>query len=145
VVEKAVEKYEALSRQGKWPYDAIPLFGSEGDYGIPSPENSAFVRERYKSHDSVKLLIATPEEFFEYVKSHFAEKIPDGGRGVRGISYDLIEANTAKPEARVRRNDHLLCAAEVFSSFSALFFGSAYPTEPLREAWLKQGLFHEHI
>jgi hypothetical protein len=144
IVEKTVEEYEALSRQGKWPYDAIPMFGSEGDFGVPSPENSAFVREWNKSHDSVKLLMATPEEFFEYIESHFGDKIPDGGPGGWGISYDLIEANAAKPEARSRRNDHLLSAAEAFSSLSALSFGTAYPTESLREAWLKQVLFHEH-
>ena len=143
-IDRAVERYETLSKQGKWPYDVIPMFGSEGDFGVPNPESSALIREWNKTHVNVKLQMATPEEFFEYIEAHFADKIPEGGPGGWGISYDLVEGNAAKPEACARRNDHFLTAAEAFSALSSISFHSPYPTEPLREAWLKQILFHEH-
>lgn len=55
-----------------------------------------------------------------------------------------MEGNAVKPGAKARHNDHLLLAAETFGAIADLRFGTPYPMEPLREAWKKQVLYHEH-
>lgn len=144
VVQECVGRYEKLASTGKWPYDAIPMFGSEGDWGMPDRRNSDFIRDWNKSHAEIQLRMATPEDFFEYIEANFADRVPDGVSGGWGVSYDLVEGNAVKPGAKARRNDHLLLAAESFGAIANLRFGTPYPTEPLRQAWKKQVLYHEH-
>ena len=110
-----VERFEKLSSEGKWPYDAFPLFGSEGDFGIPDIDNPNFVREWNRSHPAIRLIIATPEAFFEYIEKNFNDKIPDGVTGGWGVSHDIEETTFAKPGARARANDHAMLAAEAFA------------------------------
>ena len=143
-VMDCVRRYEKLAAEGKWPYDAFPMFGSEGDWGIPDRRNSDFIRDWNESHPDIQLRMATPEEFFEYIETNFADRIPDGGSGGWGISYDLVEGNAVKPGARARSNDHVLRAAEAFGALAHVRLGISYPAEPLREAWAKQLLYHEH-
>ena len=144
VVEASVQRYEKLAAEGKWPYDAFPMFGSEGDWGVPDRTQAELIYRWNKSHPSVRLRMSTPEEFFEYIETHFADRIPDGGVGGWGISYDLVEGNAVKPGANARQNDHLLLSAEALATVANLRFGAPYPVEPLREAWKKQVLYHEH-
>jgi alpha-mannosidase len=136
--------FEKLSNEGKWPYDAFPLFGSEGDFGIPDIDNSDFVRDWNKAHSDIHLIIAKPEEFFEYVEKNFGDKIPDGVPGGWGVSHDVEETTFAKPGARARANDHTLLAAEAFGAIAANRFGTPYDADQMRKAWLKQVLYHEH-
>ncbi|MGH9661573.1 MAG: glycosyl hydrolase-related protein [Bryobacteraceae bacterium] len=143
-VRTAVDKYEKLSREGKWPYDAFPLFGSEADWGIPDIDDSNFIREWNKSNPSIRLKMATPEEFFEYIEANFADKIPDGVTGGWGVSHDIEENTFAKPGARARANDHALLAAEAFGALAGLRLGVPYDADEMRRAWLKQVVYHEH-
>ncbi len=143
-VRLAVEKYEKLSREGKWPYDAFPLFGSEGDWGVPDVDNSNFIGEWNKAHPSVRLIMSTPEEFFDYIEKHFADKVPDGVSGGWGVSHDVEEATAAKPGARARANDHLLLAAEAFGAVLPIGANLRPSTEAMRRAWLKQIEYHDH-
>ena len=143
-VTDCARRYEKLAAEGKWPYDAFPMFGSEGDWGIPDRRNSDFIRDWNGSHPDIQLRMATPEEFFEYVETNFADRIPDGGSGGWGISYDLVEGNAVKPGAKARANDHVLRAAEAFGALAHCLLGTPYPVAPLREAWAKQLLYHEH-
>ncbi|MCA1584929.1 MAG: hypothetical protein LC791_09215 [Acidobacteria bacterium] len=144
IVRSNVEKYEKLSREGKWPYDAFPLFGSDADWGIPDMDSSKFIREWNESNPSIRLKMATPEEFFEYIEANFADKVPDGVTGGWGVSHDVEENTFAKPGARARANDHALLAAEAFSALAALRHGTVYLADELRQAWLKQVVYHEH-
>ncbi len=144
IVRTNVEKYEKLSREGKWPYDAFPLFGSDADWGIPDIDSSKFIREWNKSNPSVRLMMATPEEFFEYIEANFADKVPDGVTGGWGVAHDIEENTFAKPGARARANDHALLAAEAFSALAALRHGTPYLADEIRQAWLKQVVYHEH-
>ncbi|MCI0542006.1 MAG: hypothetical protein L0Z50_42965, partial [Verrucomicrobiales bacterium] len=139
-----VERFEKLSSEGKWPYDAFPLFGSEGDFGIPDTDNPNFVRDWNKSHPDIRLIIATPEEFFEYIEKNFGDKIPDGVTGGWGVSHDIEENTFAKPGARARANDQAMLAAEAFGALARQRFGITYDTDQMRKAWLKQVVYHEH-
>jgi alpha-mannosidase len=139
-----VERFEKLSSEGKWPYDAFPLFGSEGDFGIPDVDNPNFVRDWNKSHPAIRLSIATPEEFFEYIEKNFGDKIPDGVTGGWGVSHDIEETTFAKPGARARANDHAMLAAEAFGALALQRFGTTYDIDEMRKAWLKQVVYHEH-
>lgn len=143
-VMDCVRRYEKLAAEGKWPYDAFPMFGSEGDWGIPDRRNSDFIRDWNGSHPDIQLRMATPEEFFAYIETNFADQIPDGGPGGWGISYDLVEGNAVKSGARARATDHVLKAAEAFGALAHVRLGTPYPAEALREAWAKQLLYHEH-
>jgi alpha-mannosidase len=144
VVRRNVEKYEQLSREGKWPYDAFPLFGSEADWGIPDLDDSNFIRDWNKSNPSVRLMMATPEQFFDYVEQNFADKVPDGVTGGWGVSHDVEENTFAKPGARARANDQALLSAEAFSALASVRHGTPYLADELRQAWLKQVVYHEH-
>ncbi|MCH5374895.1 MAG: hypothetical protein JJ992_13045, partial [Planctomycetes bacterium] len=143
-VTDCARRYEKLAAEGKWPYDAFPMFGSEGDWGIPDRRNSDFIRDWNESHPDIQLRMATPEEFFEYIETNFGDRIPDGGSGGWGISYDLVEGNAVKSGAKARANDHVLRAAEAFGALAHCRLETPYPAEPLREAWAKQLLYHEH-
>ena len=143
-VTECARRYEKLAAEGKWPYDAFPMFGSEGDWGIPDRRNSDFIRDWNGSHPKIQLQMATPENFFEYIETNFSDQVPDGGSGGWGVSYDLVEGNAVKPGARARANDQVLRAAEAFGALVQLHLGTSYPAEPLREAWRKQVLYHEH-
>jgi hypothetical protein len=142
-VEKTVTKYEKLRQEGKWPYDAFPMFGSEADWGIPDTSNSNFIQEWNKTHPSARLIMSTPEDFFDYIEAHFADKVPEV-RGGWGVSHDVEEATAAKPGARARANDHLLLAAEAFGSIIPDPSAGGLSTYAFRQAWLKQVLYHEH-
>ncbi len=143
VVLDAVQRYEQLGREGKWPYDAFPLFGSEGDFGIPDIDNSKFVHEWNKKRTDIRLVISTPEEFFEYIDGRFGDKIPSLTGGW-GVSHDVEENTFAKPGARARANDHLLFAAEAWGALAADRYGRPYDADGFRDLWLKQVLYHEH-
>lgn len=143
-VEACAQRYEKLSAEGKWPYDAFPMFGSEGDWGVPDRTQAELIYRWNKSHPNVQLRMSTPDEFFEYMEANFGDRIPDGGSGGWGISYDLVEGNAVKPGAKARQNDHLLLSAEALGALASLRFGAPYPIAPLREAWKKQVLYHEH-
>jgi len=143
-VTECARRYEKLAAEGKWPYDAFPMFGSEGDWGIPDRRNSDFIRDWNELHPELQLRMATPENFFEYIETNFGDQVPDGGSGGWGISYDLVEGNAVKPGACARANDHVLLAAEAFGALAQLRVGTPYPAEPLREAWRKQVMYHEH-
>ena len=83
--------------------NVIPIqlpIGSEGDFGIPDIDNPNFVRDWNASHPAIRLIIATPEEFFEYIEKNFGDKIPDGVTGGWGVSHDIEETTFAKPGAR---------------------------------------------
>lgn len=54
----------------------------------------------------------------QYIETNFADRIPDGGSGGWGISYDLVEGNAVRPGAKARANDHVLRAAEAFAALA---------------------------
>jgi len=143
-LRKELAVYEKLSQEGKWPYDAFPVFGSEADWGIPDIDNPNFVRDWNKAHPEIRLIISTPEEFFEYIEKNFSSKIPDGVTGGWGVSHDVEELTFAKPGAHARANDHTLLSAEAFGAIAKTRFGTPYNIDEMRNAWLKQVVYHEH-
>jgi hypothetical protein len=144
IVNKAVAKYEELAAAGKWPYDAFPLFGSEGDWGMPDMDSSNFIRKWNPAHPSVRLIMSTPEQFFDYIETNFAEKVPDAVSGGWGVSHDVEETTFIESGARARANDQVLLAAESLHAAMPPRLAPLLSPTALRHAWLKQVLYHEH-
>jgi hypothetical protein len=144
IVKKAVARYEQLAAAGKWPYDAFPLFGSEGDWGMPDIDSSNFIRKWNQTNPSVRLTMSTPEQFFDYIETNFADKVPDSVSGGWGVSHDVEETTFIESGSRSRANDHFLLTAESLHAAMPPRLARLLSPIPLRQAWLKQVLYHEH-
>ncbi len=117
--------YESLSvRLPEWtaagyPYDAILVMGGTGDNSSPNTGLLNFARQWNAAYDNPKLVLATPRQFFQHLRSTYGDAHPVYRGGWGGI-WDGGTNITPNTLAAVRRAHDASREAQTLASVAAV-------------------------
>ena len=111
----------------------VPFGWGDGGGG-PTREMVAAARRTADLEGSPKVRMATPARFFADAEAEYAE--PPVWSGELYLEYHRGSYSAqARTKRGNRRSEHLLRAAELWSTLATVRTGAAYPAERLRRLW----------
>ncbi len=130
------------------PYDAVLLHGIYSDNHPLMEKGHASYHEKLLEWNSryayPKLICATAEQYFQYMESKYADRIPHL-RGDWGADWEDGAASSSAETALNRETHELLDVAERLATIcSALDPGYSYPAEDVDQAYRHMLLYDEH-
>jgi alpha-mannosidase len=132
-IEQALERAEP-------DLDELMIFYGVGNHGGgPTRENLASIGRLNAAGNGLRLLLSSPEPFFEIMKAR-----PGVPTYVGDLQHHAIGCYSAHSGVKRwnRSAEHLLLASERWSSVAALLGGPAYPKDAFAQAW-KLVLFNQ--
>lgn len=127
-----------------YPYDAVLVFGLDGDNAVLGEGDVAFFKEWNSRYAYPQILPASFDDFFRYIEAKGTGQIPVY-RGDGGAYWEDGAGECATATAINRRNQGQIVDVEKMASLVTL--GNprvAYPTEQIGQLWEKILLFDEH-
>lgn len=122
---------DTLAGQG-YPYDAVLVQQAFDNASITAHYNA--IRNWNANNDNPKFILATPEEFFEYLVANYEQQIPTHSGNWTSI-WDVSGVVEPKSEKIVKNSqDELLSTEKMWAIASALSLGS-YPHSEFNTAW----------
>ena len=133
---------ERLEKAG-YPYDAILVMAGTGDNAGTHLSMTQGAREWNSNHESPKMVIAAPEEFFRHMEAEYAGRFPvyrgdwSGlwDQNAQGIPYGMTLSRRVHDE---------LPQAEALAAFADILGLRAYPKRDLDFAWENVITYDEH-
>jgi len=142
-VEKLLPGFLSAYSHPGYPYDAVLLYGAFGDNQTADPRYAQVAARWNRRFAYPKIIIATDQEFFRYIETHFKGRIPTF-RGDAGAYWEDGAASSAAEMAENRATQNRLPNAEKLLSLGKIMGQTSYPKEKLRHAWEEMLLFDEH-
>lgn len=144
IMEEGVAALQKRYGDAGYPYDAVMAMYS---HDFLRPENVANLERAVKlwngSHDSPKLVIATPNDFFDHIEKKYASKLPT----FRGEWSGLwSEAKTMSPRMSALAryaHDHTAAAESLWSAIAATR-GIPFPAGNATELYGLMMTYDEH-
>jgi alpha-mannosidase len=131
-------------RRDDYPYDAIYFHGSYGD-NLPIRRTLAANVAAYNAKYAYpRLILCSPDTFFQYIEGTFADAIPTL-RGGGGSWWEDGAGSSAVETAMTRgAHDDVVAAEKVWTAATIQRDGAAYPKAAFDRAWSDILLFDEH-
>lgn len=136
------ELLERLEQEG-YPYDSILVMAGTGDNGGTNLAMVEGAREWNSKHDSPKMIIANPDEFFHHMESKYAGRFPVYRGDWSGL-WDQNAQGVPYGVALSRQVHDELPQAEALSSLADILGLRAYPKTDIDSAWENVITFDEH-
>lgn len=130
-------EYEAAG----YPYDALLVMRGFDNTG-PNLGMASLAASWNARYDNPKLVLATPEMFFEHLLTQYGDVFPTYQGGAAGLWEDGSQLTPAT-QSSLRRSLALLPAVEAMQAL-AHASGRGYPAALLEQAWRGCMLFLEH-
>ncbi|MCX6622155.1 MAG: polysaccharide lyase family protein, partial [Acidobacteria bacterium] len=141
---RTVPQFLARYRRAAYPLDAVLLYGLYTDNaGIKNGEAELIARWN-KTFAYPSIIPATDSDYYDYVKQHYAAKIPTF-KGDAGAYWEDGSGSSALETVLNREAQRMLPAAEMASALSTAFEPRMrYPIEEFRDAWKNLLFYDEH-
>ena len=129
----AASAFDSLSKHlPEWtadgyPYDAILVLAATGDNGPASISQTSIVRQWNSTYDNPKIVVATPEQFFQHLHDTYGDAHPVY-RGDWGGFWDSGTADQPHSLATIRHVHDATREAQTLGSVAAVLGLSAYPS-----------------
>ena len=131
-------------RRPDYTPDAVMIYGLYGDNSEVKQGEAATVAEWNEHYEFPKIVIATDADYFDYVKEHFASKLPVY-KGDGGAYWEDGAASSAMETILNRESQRLLPEAEMLSAMASAFHPSeTYPAGEFRQTWKNVLFYDEH-
>jgi hypothetical protein len=140
---QALPSYLADHEKAGYPYDAVLVNGAFSDnQGVASwlPE---VVQQWNAQWEYPKLILGRPEEFFSYIETNYAGKIPVL-KADFGSWWEDGAASSAFETVLSRRAEERAVTAEMLHSVASVVAGGQYPKSGFDELWRNILLYDEH-
>ncbi len=126
-----------------YPYDAILVFAATGDNGNASISQTSVARQWNAAYDNPKIIVATPEQFFQHLQDTYGDAHPVY-RGDWGGFWDSGALNTPHSLLATRRAHDSSREGHSLASVSAILGLAPYPASTDRFVREQMLLFDEH-
>lgn len=125
--------------------DAVMVYGAYVENVIiPQDGDMPLINKWNKNHAYPKLIMATDDDFFNYIAKHFKNELPTY-RGGGGAYWEDGAASTAKATELNRHTKQLLPVAQTAASVSSILSPRyKYKTEQFSSIWKNILLYDEH-
>ncbi len=142
--ERGLELWLDEYEHADYAPDAVLLYGQEADNTDLDPQPLDFVRQWNETYAYPRLIPCGVSEFFQYVESHFAERLTTV-MGDEGAYWEDGVASSIVPTMEVRRAQAMLPAAERLEALAVLYGDDwSFPQANFDEAWRSILLYDEH-
>ena len=145
-IERASEQVPQLLAQyenSKYPYDAILINGAFSDNAPVGAWLGEVIEKWDAQWEYPKLILAKPEDYFHYVETNYAGKIPVI-KGDFGGWWEDGAASSALETALCRRAEERAVTAEMLHSIGRMLTERTYPAADIYSLWKNVLLYDEH-
>ncbi len=126
-----------------YPYDAILVFAATGDNGSASISQTQVARDWNAAYDNPKIVVATPEQFFQHLHDTYGDAHPVY-RGDWGGFWDSGALNTPHSLLAARHAHDASREAHSLASVADVLGAASYPASTDRYVREQMLLFDEH-
>ncbi len=139
-----VPQFLARYRRPQYPLDAVLVYGLYTDNAAIKQGEAELIARWNKEYAYPRIIPATDSDYYDYVKQHYAAKIPTF-KGDAGAYWEDGAGSSAFETTLNRDSQRMLPAAEMASALSTAFDPRMrYPAEEFREAWKNVMFYDEH-
>ncbi|MFN0167726.1 MAG: polysaccharide lyase family protein [Bryobacteraceae bacterium] len=139
-----VPQFLARYRRAQYPLDAVLVYGLYTDNAAIKQGEAELIARWNKEYAYPRIIPATDSDYYDYVKEHYAAKIPTF-KGDAGAYWEDGAGSSALETTLNRDSQRMLPAAEMASALSTAFDPRMrYPVEEFREAWKNLMFYDEH-
>jgi len=144
VQKKMTDWIARWDRRDDYPYDAILVHGAYGDNRSIGESLAKTVTEWNARYAYPKIIMSGFGEFFDYIETHFADRIPTV-RGCGGCYWEDGAASSAR-ETAINRNNHerIVAAEAVWAALTQLGPERTHPHDKINKTWENILLYDEH-
>jgi hypothetical protein len=126
-----------------YPYDAILVLAATGDNGPASIAQTSVVRQWNATYDNPKIVVGTPEQFFQHLHETYGDAHPTY-RGDWGGFWDAGTVDTPHALAAVRRAHDVSREVETLASVASILGLAPYPSATDRFVRVNMLEFDDH-
>ncbi|MDI6827858.1 MAG: hypothetical protein QME62_05165, partial [Armatimonadota bacterium] len=138
-VPKLLEHLEEVG----YPYDAILIIAGTGDNGRTNLAMTEGAREWNSKHETPKMVIAQPDDFFAHMEAKYADRFPVFKGDWSGL-WDQNAQGTPYGTSLARQVHDMLPSAETVASFADALGLRKYPSQEIESAWENVITYDEH-
>jgi hypothetical protein len=143
-LEQTLPKFLSTFEQSEYPFDTVLVYGAHYENEVMDPSFVEVIKEWNSTHEYPKLILSTPDEFFEYIEQNFGDKIPTHV-GDEGCWWEDGVASSAYETLLIRHaHEKIITAEKIWSLPSLIEPAAQYPTGKLNDIWEKIFLYDEH-
>jgi len=143
-LEHTLPDFLSRYENSSYPFDAVLVYGAHYENKVMDPSFSEVIEEWNSKHEYPKLLLSTPDEFFEYIEQNFKDKLPTYV-GDEGCWWEDGVASSAHETLLIRGvHEKIITAEKVWSLLSLIEPSTKYPFRRISDVWEKIFLYDEH-
>ena len=136
------ELLDRFTARKDYPYDAILVYGAYSD-NRENAESLASIFDKWNAtYEYPKVIFSRGQEFFQYIESNFADKLPVV-KGDSGVWWEDGAGSSAHETAITRVAKERLLTAEKLISLCDKSTAAAM-AKPLADAWRDALMYDEH-
>ncbi|MCC7499901.1 MAG: hypothetical protein IT160_20140 [Bryobacterales bacterium] len=139
-----VPQFLARYRRPAYPLDAVLVYGLYTDNASIKQGEAELIAKWNKAWAYPRIITATDADYYDYVKEHYAGKIPTF-KGDAGAYWEDGSGSSAQETILNRDSQRMLPAAEMASALATAFDSrNRYPMDEFHEAWKNLLFYDEH-
>ncbi len=139
-----VPQFLARYRRNAYPLDAVLVYGLYTDNASIKQGEAELIARWNKTWAYPRIITATDSDYYDYVKEHYAGKIPTF-KGDAGAYWEDGSGSSAFETILNRDSQRMLPAAEMASALSTAFDSRIrYPVDEFQDAWKNLMFYDEH-
>ena len=145
VMEIGMKRLRDTYEKAGYPYDAV-LMMYVHDFTSPTVERDhllPWVRKWNASGRQPQLRVATPKEFFDYILSKYADKVPTYKGDWTGL-WSEVKTNSPGINTLARKAQTDLRASSLLWGWLQLKLGTAFPSGNILDSYRKLWNYDEH-